>query len=52
LYIQSDNVLAFQVINFIDDEILERFTLQRFPLGCVLFIRLRRATCPSCGLNQ
>lgn len=33
LDVQSDNVLAFQVIDFIDDEILERFTLQRFPSG-------------------
>jgi hypothetical protein len=32
-YVDSDDVLTFQVINFVDNKILECFTLQVFPLG-------------------
>ena len=31
--INSENILTFQVINFVDNKILECFTLQVFPLG-------------------
>jgi hypothetical protein len=34
--------LCFQVIDFIDNKILERFTLQRFPLGMFETIDLTR----------
>ena len=33
MYINGDDVLTFQVINFVDNKILECFTLQVFPLG-------------------
>ena len=33
LNVDSDDVLTFQVINFVDNKILECFTLQVFPLG-------------------
>ena len=31
--VNGNDVLTFQVINFVDNKILECFTLQEFPLG-------------------
>ena len=33
LNVDGDNVLAFEIINLINNELLECFTLQKVPLG-------------------
>src|SRR5471032_3353877 len=43
--INGNDVLCFQVIDFIDNKILERFTLQRFPLGMLKRVSLMKTFC-------